>query len=144
MTPAEDAVALFKQGFNCSQAVLAAFAGRLGLDREAALKIAAGFGGGIGRMAATCGAVSGAVMVLGLRHGGVDAGNREAKEQLYALVREFTVQFQARHGATQCRDLLGYDLSTAEGAQQVKEQKLTATVCPEFVRTAAEIVEGML
>ena len=76
MSRVEQAVSCFQGGFNCSQAVLSTYAQDFGLDREAALKLAAGFGGGMGRMAGTCGAVTGAFMVLGLKHGPTEAGDQ--------------------------------------------------------------------
>ena len=79
MSRVEQAVSCFKGGFNCSQAVLSTYAQDFGLDREAALKLAAGFGGGMGRMAGTCGAVTGAFMVLGLKHGPTEAGDQTGK-----------------------------------------------------------------
>ena len=143
MSQASEAVALFQQGCSCSQAVLGVFAEELGLPRELAFKVAAGFGGGLGRLGGTCGVVSGAVMVLGLRHGGTVAGDRAAKEETYERVREFVRRFQARHGSSVCRELLGCDLSTPAGLQRAKEQKLTATLCPYFVASAVEILQGL-
>jgi C_GCAxxG_C_C family probable redox protein len=129
MTRSEEAKALFAQGFSCSQAMMGAFAPSLGLDRDAAFKIASGFGGGMGRMAETCGAVTGAFMVLGLRFGSPKA-DREAKEAAYTRVREFAERFKAAHGSLVCRELLGCDLSTPEGAVLAQEKKLSSTVCP--------------
>ena len=114
-----------------------------GLTKETALKIASGFGGGMGRMAETCGAVTGAMMVLGLRFGGTTP-DREAKERVYAKVREFAEQFKARNGSLVCRDLLGCDISTPEGYSIAQEKKLVSTTCPKFVRDACEILDEML
>ena len=108
MTRIEEAVAYFKEGLSCSQAIMAAYGPTVGLDRDTAIKIASGFGGGMGRMAETCGVVTGAFMVLGLKHGAATA-DREAKEAIYALVREFAARFKAIHGSIVCRDLLGCD-----------------------------------
>jgi C_GCAxxG_C_C family probable redox protein len=144
MTRADQAVETFEQGFNCSQAVLAAFAPSLGLDRTAALKLAAGFGGGMGTMGDACGAVTGALMALGLKFGHTAAGDKAGKQRIYALVRQFATQFKARHGSITCRDLLGFDIGTPEGMKQALERDTHHTVCPKFVRDAAEIVEGML
>lgn len=140
MDRVELAVSLFKQGFSCSQAVVAAYSDLFGLERELALRVAAGFGGGMGRMAQTCGAVTGAFMLIGMKYGPVDAKERKAKEETYKLVREFAGRFSGRHGSLLCRELLGCDVSTPEGAQQVKEQKLAQTVCANLVRDAATVV----
>ena len=135
------ALSRFAEGFNCSQAVLSVYAE--GRDEETALKIAAGFGGGMGRMAGTCGAVTGAMMVLGLRFGS-RTPDREAKERVYAKIREFANRFKARNSSLVCRDLLGCDISTPEGYEAAKEKQLVSTTCPKFVRDAAEILEEML
>lgn len=144
MNQVELAVSCFKSGFNCSQAILSTYAESFGLHREVALKLAAGFGGGMGRMAGTCGAVTGAFMVLGLRHGPVEAEDQNARETVYERVREFAKRFETRRGTTVCRDLIHCDISTADGLAAAREQQLFATVCPEFVRDAAEILEEML
>jgi C_GCAxxG_C_C family probable redox protein len=92
------AMSRFADGFNCSQAVFAAFADDFGLDGETALKIASGFGGGMGRMAETCGAVTGAMMVLGLKFGSASP-DQKAKELVYAKVKAFADCFKARNGS---------------------------------------------
>lgn len=144
MNQSERAAACFKEGFNCSQAVFSTYAPQLGLERETALRIGGPFGGGMGRLGEVCGAVTGALMVLGLRYGCVDAQNTEGKEEAYRLVRELADQFKARHGAILCRELLGCDISTPEGRSLAKEKGLFANLCPQLVRDAAEIVEQML
>jgi C_GCAxxG_C_C family probable redox protein len=140
----ESAVSCFKQGFSCSQAILSTFGEQFGLNRETALKLAAGFGGGMGRMARTCGAVTGAFMILGLKYGATSSEDKQAKELTYEKVREFAARFKERNGTLECRELLGCDISTLEGLQTFKEKGLLSTHCPKFVRDAAEILEGML
>ena len=83
----EKAVELFKEGFNCSQAVVAAYAQDYGFTREQALKMAASFGGGIGRMRQTCGAACGLFMLAGLETGCTDGKSREGKEENYRIVQ---------------------------------------------------------
>lgn len=144
MHTVENAVSCFKEGFSCSQAVLSAFAQQFGLDRETALKVAGAFGGGMGRMGETCGAVTGAFMVIGLKYGKTRAEDEQTKEKAYSLVKEFVEKFKSRNGSIVCRELLGCDLSTPEGARIAKEKNLTATVCPKFVQDAAEIIEQIL
>lgn len=123
--------------------MLSAYAPELGLAEETALKIAAGFGGGMGRMAETCGAVSGALMVLGLKYGAT-SHDPEAKERVYQQVRELAQRFTVRNGSLVCRDLLGNDISTPEGLQRARDEGLFTSVCPKFVQDAAEILEEML
>jgi C_GCAxxG_C_C family probable redox protein len=142
MTRTETALSRFAEGFNCSQAVFAAFAGDLGLEQETALKIAAGFGGGMGCMGEACGAVTGAIMVLGLRHG-VAMADREDKEQVYRQVIEFIQRFKSRNGTITCRELLRCDISTPEGLQRATDENVFTTMCPKFVRDAVEVLEEM-
>jgi C_GCAxxG_C_C family probable redox protein len=132
----------FAKGFNCAQSVLLPFAVEMGLEREMALRVAGAFGGGMGRMGHTCGAVSGAFMVIGLKYGKVHEDDDEAqtKEKAYALVREFAARFAARHGAITCNELLGCDISTPEGHHRAAEMGLFAR-CPKFVQDAVEILE---
>ena len=146
---ADTAAALHVQGFNCSQAVFSTLAEPLGLDRSTALKIASPFGGGIGRTGETCGAVTGALMALGLQLGfnelDTDAEDRRsAKERVYALAREFMHRFQERHGALACKALIGIDLSTPAGLQKAREQAVFKTKCTQFITGAIEIAYEML
>lgn len=144
MNRADTAVALFKEGFSCSQAVFAAFADPSGVDRDTALKVSAGFGGGMGRLGLTCGAVTGGIMAIGMKHGAVSGQDREAKETTHRVVREFVARFKARHECLSCKDLLGCDLNTPEGQEQFKQRNLHATACPAFVRSAAELLVELL
>lgn len=144
MKHADTAAAVFSQGFACSQAVLAAYAADLDLDQNIALKVSAGFGGGMGRMGHTCGAVTGAYMVIGLKFGAVSGQDQEAKQKSYRLIREFAEKFKARNGSTICRDLLGCDISTQEGFEEMKRKGLHGTVCVKAVRGACEILDEML
>ena len=140
----EQAVSCFEEGFCCSQAVLSVYGEEFGLCRETALKIACGFGGGMGRMAQACGVVTGAFMVLGLKYGNVNASDKQIKEKTYGLVREFARKFEERNGSIICKELLGCDISGPEGLKSAKENGLFASVCPGLVRDAVEILEEML
>lgn len=132
---------LFKQGLSCSQAILAAYGPKLGLIPELAIKIASTFGGGIGRRGETCGAVTGALMVLGLLHDIKDSG---ANARSISLARKFMDRFQSRNGSVICRELLQCDLNTPEGLAKNRELHLTAKFCSKFVQDAGEIVEEMI
>lgn len=103
----EKAVELFKSGYNCSQSVVAAFADMYGLSEEQAFRIAASFGGGIGRMRETCGAACGMFLLAGLETGAIDAADREGKAANYALVQELAAEFKNRNGSLICAELLG-------------------------------------
>jgi C_GCAxxG_C_C family probable redox protein len=144
MNPTERAMAAFEEGFSCSQSVFAAFAPEFGTDPEWALKVSGPFGGGMGRLGEVCGAVTGAFMAIGLRHGRVRADDLETKERAYALVQEFTDRFIERHGTVLCRELLGADIGTPEGKAQIEASGISEVVCPAAVRDAAEILEDLL
>ena len=116
----------------------------MGIDRERALRVAGAFGGGMGRMGATCGAVTGAFMAIGLKCGKVRAEDDAAREKTYELVREFVTRFQSRHGSMSCKELLGYDLSNPQEREKAKEKGLFDTLCPQLVRDAVEILEEIL
>ena len=103
----EKAVELFKEGFNCSQAVVGAFADKYGFTREQALRMSASFGGGIGRMRETCGAACGLFMLAGLETGSTEGADSKGKAANYALVQELAEEFKQRNGALRCADLLG-------------------------------------
>ena len=138
----EEADALFSAGCSCAQAVFTPFAENHGIARDQALKLASGFGGGIGRLGEVCGAVTGAIMVIGLSHGAVDPADKQTKECNYQIVRRFAKQFTRRNGSIICRDLLGFDMSTPCG--KLRRRKPGAfDRCHGFVKDAVEILEEM-
>jgi C_GCAxxG_C_C family probable redox protein len=143
MSDVDRAVELFQSGCACSQAILGAFGPRYGLDEERAVRVAAGFAGGM-RMAETCGAVTGAFMVFGLAR--CDGGCRtaEGRQATYAAVTSFAEEFQRVHGTLVCRELLGCDISTPGGAALAREQGLFRARCDGFVRVAAELLDRAL
>lgn len=137
----EKAVALFKEGFNCSQAVVASFADKYGFTQEQALRMSASFGGGIGRMRETCGAACGLFMLAGLETGCTEGANREGKAANYALVQELAQKFIERNGALKCADLLGLSkkepvVSTPEART---EKYYAKRPCAKMVEEAARI-----
>jgi C_GCAxxG_C_C family probable redox protein len=137
----ESARLRFSQNFNCAQSVFVIFAPQLGLDEHQALKIASPLGGGVARRGQVCGAVTGALMALGLAHG---ADTPAGKEDAYRLGEEFMQLFEARHATILCRELLDLDISTPEGLQQAREKGLFNSLCPLYVGDAVEIVQEML
>ena len=140
----ERADSRFEEGFSCSQAVFCAWAEELGLDPETALRVATAFGGGMGRRGDTCGAVTGAFMAIGLKHGRVSADDGETRDRAYALVGRFVEEFESRHGSIVCRDMLGYDLSSPEGQRLSEELWPEGAPCEQAVRDAAEILKEIL
>lgn len=143
MSKTDKALELFSNNFNCSQSVFAAFAPDFGLDEKLALKLATSFGGGA-RNGEMCGAVSGALMVLGLKYGHFDAADSEQKSRAYAIAVEFTKRFKEANSSIVCRDLLGYDLTKPDEMACIKEKGLFGDVCPKAIKSAVEILEGVL
>lgn len=144
MTRTERAVALFQKGFSCSQAVLGAYAGDFGLGEALALRLSQPFGGGIAKSGDWCGAVTGAFLVIGLKHGRDRVEDTAAKDRTYALVQEFVRRFEAKNGHFRCRDLLGCDVGTAEGQKVIEERRLHQTRCEPLIRDAVAILEDLL
>ena len=144
MTKAEDAVALFQQGFNCTQSILSVFAPDFGLDQDMARRISQGFGAGMGRTDNICGSLSAAIMVIGLRYGGIRPDDTAAKEKTYAVVREFLQEFKTLHGSVACTDLLGYNLSDPKQFADAKTHHVAMERCPVFIRAAVELVEKVV
>ena len=139
--PADRAEEFFNQKYNCAQSVLMTFASQGNLDQEMAAHLAACFGAGMARRGEVCGAVTGALMVLGITQA---KPKPEDKEGNYQLAQEFMHYFENRHGTLLCRHLIGCDLTTPEGRQQAEESGVTRTICPALVRDASAILEYML
>ena len=140
---AQKAVEYFCNNFNCSQSVFATFATEYGIDEELALKLGTDFGGGA-RMGELCGAVSGALLVLGLRCGHCKCGDTETKQKSYAIASEYMHRFIEKQGSVVCRDLLEYDLSKPEEMEQARQKNLFHTICPQMVKQAVEILDEMI
>lgn len=138
---------LFFEGYGCTQAVLLAFSDLTGLDCDTAARLGSSFGGGMGRMREVCGAVSGALMVLGLVCGYSDPGDKQGKNAHYALVREFAARYRARNGADSivCREILAGVPHTDGGiAEDRTPDYYQKRPCPDLCALAAEITQEML
>ncbi|MHC4636270.1 MAG: C-GCAxxG-C-C family protein [Planctomycetota bacterium] len=144
MSKVEQAVDGFESGYNCSQAVVGAYCEQFELEQDKALKIAAGFGGGIGRSGGICGALTGAIMVLGLKYGSSDTEDKQGKAKTYEIVSDAIKRFEERNGSVICRDLLGCDIATPQGRKTASEKDLFDTLCKKLVRDAAEILEKLI
>ena len=144
MSRVEEALAYFAEGFSCAQAVCAAYAPLYGMEREMALRAAGAFGGGMGRSGQMCGAVTGAIIVIGLKHGKTQAEDNATREMCYALAAEFIRRFETRHGALTCPGLLGCHIGTPEGRALAHDKGLYESICANLVKDAAEILEEVL
>ena len=141
MNRVSSATQLFLDGCACSQAILSVYGCPLGLPRDTALRIAAGFAGGM-RLGETCGAVAGAFMVLGLRHASDTCDTAKGRFDVYKRITEFAERFKRLNGTVTCRELLGCDISTPEGLKQAQEQNLFKTTCVKIIEDAAGILEA--
>ncbi len=142
MSNGDRAVRNFNSGLNCAQAVLSTYGPALGLDEKTCIKIASPFGGGIGHVQEVCGAVTGAVMAIGLKHG-EGSEQRDKRDRIIELTQEFLRQFKERSGSLLCRDLLNFDIYTIDGLRKAREQG-AFSVCSGYVRLAEELLEKLL
>jgi len=141
----ERAMELFKEGYNCSQSVFAAFCEECGMDFETALKISSSFSGGMGRLREVCGAVSGMFMVVGMKYGYSDPKDSLSKAEHYKRIQELAEQFKEKNHSLICRDILG--LST-QSESYIPEERTAEYYkkrpCAELVGDAAEIMYGYI
>ena len=140
----EKVTELFLRGYNCAQSVFAAFSEDGGLDAGTALKLTYGFGGGCGQ-AGTCGAITGSMLAIGLKHGSDAPDDAEAKATLNAKREKLAEDFTERFGSTLCLDLLGFDIRTDEGHAKLVAlmRDLPSSPCVGFITHAASILEEM-
>jgi C_GCAxxG_C_C family probable redox protein len=136
----EEVCKKFNDGFSCSQAIFSSYCEDFGIDRDIASKISCGLAAGMARLGSTCGAVTGAYLVIGLIHGNCRPEDKELKEKTFELIQEFDKQFRAKHGSTNCRELLGVDLLLEDKA--LAGGRVQA-ICPGLVKSAAEILESI-
>jgi len=146
MSKADDAINTFISGFNCSQAVLSAFSADYGLDTEMAYRVGAAFGGGIGHLGETCGALTGAVLVIGLHYGMTVNDGSQSNRKAYDKVLELAAEFKARNRTIKCRELLGFDIDNREAFHAALKKggpQSPQVVCPKAVRDAVDIVAAL-
>ncbi|MBO7637723.1 MAG: C_GCAxxG_C_C family protein [Treponema sp.] len=139
----QKAIDYFSQDLHCSQSVLAAFAEECGITEEHALKLGSCFGSGM-RKGEVCGAVTGALMVLGLLYGQKSAGDSDGRQSSNKVNDLMMNRFKEKCGSYIYNDLLGCDISTKEGVQYCRDNKLFTEFCPKMVAAAVEIVEEII
>ena len=132
----EEAITLFKEKYNCCQAIFLPYSKLFGIDRDTALKMASGFGGGIARMGETCGAINAAVMVLGLKYGFTNNKDIDKKEKLNEIIRDFIKKFKKSHKNIYCRTLLTED----EGVTHKMHSDKCATIVEEICNLLDEFL----
>ena len=138
------AVSRFREGYLCSESILLTFAEACGIRCEQIPKIATGFGGGIGRAGSVCGALTGAVMALGLKYGRKTLNETEACEICLKKSLEFYKKFEEEFGSVFCRDLTQCDLTTTEGRRKFKEQQIKETKCTKYVETSIKTLLNII
>lgn len=144
-TRGERARQLFCAGYNCSQAVVAAFCDLLQMDEKTALKLSSSFGGGMGRLREVCGAVSGMFMVAGLLYGYTDPKDNAAKKEHYALIQELARRFSEQNGSIVCRELLGLGAGHGGPTPTVRNAAFyKKRPCADLVADAADLMEYMI
>jgi C_GCAxxG_C_C family probable redox protein len=145
MDPADKAIALFRQGYNCAQATAASFADRLELDEKVILRMMSGFGAGMGGLRETCGAVTAMVFVVGTVAGNYAPNDRASKKALYDTVKQMVREFSDRHGTTVCAGLLRSAACSADPDPSDRTDAYYAQrPCARLVATAAEILAKVL
>ena len=148
MKRSQKAKELFESGYNCSQAVLLAFADKFGMDFQTAQKISATFGGGMGRMREVCGAVSGMLMVLGLATGEYAPTDTAKKAEQYKTVQQLANEFRKKNGSIICRELLGLSQNGEKISPPTPSERTDEYYkkrpCALLVQDAAEILENYL
>lgn len=142
----EETIALkkFKDGYNCAQSVLYHYAERIGIDSNVAIRIATGFGAGMGRMQETCGAITGGIIAINQKYGRNEDEEKEKQEIAYKKVAFFMSEFEKQNGSCNCQTLLdNIDLRTEEGQKEMKERQLIKK-CYHYVNSAATILEEII
>lgn len=140
----EIAIGYFKNGYNCSQSVLTSFKDILNIEEDELLKISSGFGAGMGRLQKTCGAVTGANMVIGLKYGRGINENRDANEKTYSLVKQLVAEFKKLNFTTKCADLVRCDLNTDEGQKYFVKNELMEKVCAKCIKDSVNILNKII
>ena len=141
----EDVLKQFDNGYDCGQVVFGYWAKKLGLDEEVAYKISSGFGAGM-YQGETCGAIIGAYMAIGLKYGHCKPGEEGDGQRVESIIKnvQFSQNLLNKYESTMCKDLLGADMSTAEGAKYIREKQLMNTFCPQLVADVMEILEEIM
>ncbi len=146
MKRSEKALKYYAEGYNCAQSVVVAFTDVLNLSEETTLKLAAGFGGGMGRLQQTCGAITGAFMVIGYLKGNYqqDGESEQSRKITNQLIQDFSRIFAQKHGSINCKSLINFDINSEEDLKKAKEADVFNKKCTYFIKTAVELLEDTL
>lgn len=141
MNRKEQALSDIKNGFSCAQAVSTAFCEEFGINKESTAKMASPFGGGMSRTGGVCGAVSGALMVIGMKYGSSQPSDLAAKNKAYEAGKAFLKKFEEKYGSISCPRLIGFDISTPEGMKAAREKGVFETICNNIVVDSIGMLE---
>jgi C_GCAxxG_C_C family probable redox protein len=144
MNRVERVIENFNKGLNSSQSILLAFSDIVKVDEKVLLRMATPFGAGIGRLQYTCGAVTGALMIIGFVHGQSETDDEESKEKSYTLARKFDKEFREKLNTTTCKELVNCDLMSVEGREYYTNNNLKENVCYKSLEISVEILEKMI
>lgn len=137
-----EALKKFLSGYNCSQSVFSSYSNKLGINEHDAMKISSGFGGGMGDLQKTCGAVTGAFMLIGCKlYNPLDGSS---KKKVKESVRKFNNEFEKKFGSINCLELLDCDRNTEEGLKTFEENNLKETKCAKYVEEACKLIDKIL
>ena len=142
MTYGQKAIEIHHKGYNCAQSVLAAYGDETGMDEVSLKRLSSAFGAGFGRTQNACGAVTGALMVIGCRYHN-DSDVAGSKEIVYQKTREFIKKFEEKHHSIECLTLIGVDFNKDDGLKKAKEQGLFQSRCEEFIKDACDILKSL-
>lgn len=140
----KEAIFYFNEGLNCAQSVVKSFAKEFDLNEAQALQMTSGFGAGMGRLQKTCGAVTGAFMVIGLSNSLAIQLNEQRNDETVRMIQEFEKEFRSHNKTTSCDELLQCDLKTAEGQKIFQQNNLHDKVCQKCISSAINILENIL
>ncbi|MBI9056712.1 MAG: C_GCAxxG_C_C family protein [Labilibaculum sp.] len=137
----EKAIHSFYNGMNCAQSLLTAYSDYLEFDPKMALSVSAGFGGGMGKMQETCGAVTGSFMVLGIYNSKKYADNVDARNATNEMIERFSLYFKSLHGSLDCKTILNCDFKTREGEKEFKDQDMKKNICSKCISDSVKLIE---
>lgn len=141
MNKTEESLGHFTCGNSCAQSILMTFGKEYFKNTDDAARLASGFEAGLAFRGEVCGAVSGGMMVIGLKYGHSGPADELAKERLYKLTNKFLADFESECGSTSCNKLLNVDISTQEGINEAISNNSFGTICPNAIKTSSQILE---
>ncbi|MFC2118180.1 C-GCAxxG-C-C family protein [Bacteroidota bacterium] len=144
MNKITEAVEYFNRGYNCCQSILLTYGKEFGIDKKTSIKIGHAFGGGIVRTGETCGAVAGAIMIIGLKYGKTKLVDKESDKRVFHYTTKFLKEFEAENKSSLCIELLNIDISTKEGLEKAENEGIFKATCPKIVESAARILKNII